>query len=206
MKLECLKGLVRKYKENPSEMTLFKEELDVVLAVMFHVLGQRVPKKGTFILAGQRHGEKMQTIVEFNFKEGKQRNFIGQDRDSDVMAANNLWDASTYASNPGAKAITHMFNSPQIMSLETTHGRFLAAFFADGGEFSKQETIYRAITKAIAMLGRDDVVLQKSCDATFDSDSKTENYVKFLFETRELPEIKTWSAWHDQAKSRIFFD
>ena len=206
MKLEELKGLVKKYNEYPCEDTLFKEELDVVLAVMFHVFGKNSPNKGTFVLAGQRHGEKIHKIVEFNFKGGKQKNFIGQDRDSEIMASNCLWDASLCGSNPGENAITHMFNSPQIMSLETTHGRFLAAFFADSGTFSMQETVYRAIAKTIAMLGRDDEVLQKSCSATLATDAKMDSYIRFLFETKNLPAIKTWSAWRDSAKNRIFFN
>lgn len=203
MKLGIMKGLVRKYKEIPNEDILYKEELNVILAVLFKVLDSNVPRKGTFLLVGQRYTENMQKLVEFNFKEGKQRNFLGQDRDSDIQASTILWDASCYSSEPCSDAIKHLFNTPYIMSLETLYGRFLAAFFADYGDFRLQEKAYLTIVKTITMLNPEDEVLQNSCSKTFwarakdhsDGESRLEEYIEFLFKTKDLPEIKKWSEW-----------
>ena len=213
MKVETIKKNLKKYKEFPSEHTLFKEEIDVILAVMFQVLGEKFPKKGSFMLAGKKEGGELETIVEFNFPGGKQKRFLGQYQDSDVMASYNVYNMSTFSHEPGSKAIKYQYNSPEVMALHTTNGQFVAAFFADNGGFSTQERAYHAMIEAIALLGRDDVGLKDSFKKTFELDAesnpdldKLETFVRFLFETQELPEIKTWSAWRDKDKPRIFFE
>lgn len=146
-------GKIRKlknFKEHEVDWLVDKSQVQAILDGLFEAIDEvGMPKKGTFILAGQRKGESVQKIVDFEFPGGKQKNFVGQDRDSRLIAENVIYDASTYSYRGDERVITSLYNTPQIMSLELPHSRFLAAYFADNGSFSDQDIVYNRLAGTI---------------------------------------------------------
>ena len=202
--MDIKKLKLKNYKEANSDFGLYAEEVDVVLAVLFHVLEARgIPVKGTFRLDSQKRGDESRKIVEFNFRGGKKRHFYGGDRDSEQVAGHVLAQAATYTWGNGMGAIRNGFNNPAWMNLEANGGRFLAVFYADAGCDSSMKEVYLAVAKAISMLAENDRMLQESFGMTVFGQfedikwaTALDQYIDNLFEKEKLPEIKAWKEWH----------
>lgn len=195
---------LRNLKINPdTETSLSKQEIDVLFAVLNKIFEcESYPKKGTFILEGQKDGEKPFKIVEFEFPGGEQKNFVSTGRPSRLIAESVLYDVSTFGKTNGS-AITYLPNTPQVPKLNTSNGRFLCAFLADNGSYGSQEIVYIAVAKTLAMLREEDEALQNAYDNTFFTEvedspglSFVDGYIEDLFDGCSLPELDHWEEWY----------
>ena len=219
MEAKNLKNFNAKYGKE----SLLRPESDVVVAVITHVLSSYPElKRGTFIMKAQMLKDGVYPIngsddaLWFNLSGGEQRHFLGGDRGSDQVAASTLSDATTYSRRTTDGAIRNGWNCPNWLCVETTNGRFLAIFCAEGGLDRIQNAIYLAVTKALAMLCKGDGVLQNSSDITFGRDFKGDEYAEALekdieniFEKDLYPAISEWKMWcntqnADSARRQFF--
>jgi hypothetical protein len=198
---------LKDYQEVNGEFGLYHEEVDVVLAILFHVLDARgIPKKGTFCLESQRFKGSSYKVVSFNFPGGRVSHFYGSDSDSERVSSYVLEHASTYVWGNGMGAVRTGFNFPDWMNLEADNGRFLATFYADRGYDKNMKEIYLTVIKTISMLADDDQTLQKNCAMTIYGQfedvkwaTALETYIDDLFDNDKLPEIVAWKEWKKSA-------
>ena len=66
--------------------------------------------------------------------------------------------------------------------------------------------LYYAVAKTLALLAKEDAVLQKGANSIFMTEvedcpgmSLLEDFVVGLFEAAEIPELKVWQEWHEAA-------
>lgn len=188
--------------------TLFEQEAQALIAIVVNVLevGNDLPKTGTFLLYGVADDKPkdLQKIVSFNFKGGTLHNCIDSGYTSDQIGDSVLRLAATQLSKSESKtAITYYVDSPAFLKLKTTHGTFLCFFWGDNGSSTY---VYCASAKAIAMMGKEDQVLQESCKYLFFTEMEDypsidmlDKYVEHLFEQCNLDELEEWKKWHEPA-------
>lgn len=200
---------VKNLRLNLNKEGLYKEEISVILAVLEAVLSQGeipMPKTGTFLLLGQKYDEEAKRIISFEFENGPTRNFCGRGQSSTSEVERVMKRAVKATHERGTSAISYLPDTELYLDLETTNGRFLAFFFANNGDFFDLTIVYCALMATIAQMGREDEVLQQSCDNTFWTEvedapglSKLRWFIDDLFEKEKLPEIRTWKEWHEPA-------
>ena len=187
---------------------LFSEEIEVLLAVMFEILGRFTPERGTFRLEGQKLGCDSYEIISFNFPRGEKRHFMANDRGSESLSNYMLGQASTYSRQIGLGSVRHGFNAPSWLDLETDNGRFLAAYYAENGSDDIMNQVYLTIIEVLSILRENDKVLTECCANTFCGEFDNADWVRGLavrinrmFDEDKLPEIVAWKKWHKNNKN-----
>ena len=198
---------LREYSEDVlGRKTIYKEELNVILGVMFKVLSDlnKMPKRGSFAMSGQRRNCDSDLIVTFNFKKGKLRNDHYCSEDS--PAVDLIGKVSSYKNRPEMGSIRSGFHSPKWMNLETNKGRFLCAVVSDGDN-ETAEAIYLILTKTFSLIGRGDETLQRCATSTFinqfeknDLAALVTDMVEKIFSDKSLPEIKEFEDFRAELK------
>ena len=200
------------------ETTLYKEEADVIIAIVFGIMKEIgvCAKHGTFLLYGVKNdSQEPQKIISFDLRRGPSAKFMRNEKRlnsrkmaEEVLERDARSEKSTFAlQDTKAKGyITYYADSPLFLSLQATHGRFTCAFYAGDGDYWDMTFVYCAVAQALAVMGKEDEVLQESCDDLFFSEVDeyttifiARNYVNSVFEEDVFPEIKAWRTWHDAA-------
>lgn len=209
------------------ETTLFKEEVDAIIAVVMNTIDNepyvrnRDIHDGSFLFYGMADdGEEPQKIIAFDFENGPTENlspYSGGDYGNnsreiaDAVLARELDDNKAKDDS----VITWFCESPPFLSFRTTHGRFACACFGDRLFYKPMIHIYCAVVQAVACMGLEDTVLQDSCDKVFSSEICTEyraknlrSRVKKLFRECKLPELARWKKWHsaEDENLTLFFE
>lgn len=205
MEARNVKNFNAKYDKNG----LLRPESDLLLEVIDHII-EEYPgiSKGTFIMQAQTLAdsvsyEKPIDVIRFNMGNGEKRHYLGGDRGSDVVASSTLSDASTYSRTMTYGAIRHGYNCPDWMDVETTAGRFIAIFCAEGAHDVVMKKLYLAIAKTLSLLCPEDAVLQNSINTTFRLEFDNAEWAKDLeteiediFVNDRFAEVENWKKWH----------
>lgn len=211
------------------ETTLFQQEVDVVLAIVNQVLTslQLCPKRGTFILDGQKMGEDAKCILRFNWEEGTYQP-LSSERTSDQIAADSIdrilsWpEYLTYGYQGEAKYFgllpsnIYRYGRMQVLVINATYGRFLISFCADFTDerWDESTVLMMALAEAFAQMGQEDGILLRSADRICQGAGETEKtaiaLVQGLFRDCTLPALETWKSWHAPANASgeltLFFE
>ena len=216
------------------EKTLNREEVDAIVAVVQSTIAwlsldrpglSEAVKKGSFALVGRKDGayEKAKPIVCFDFENGPKANYYnyekGQYRSSRWMIE---YDAQMMNKIDAATGIIREVNyrdlgwQRRILALQTTAGCFFCSVICPN---AYETEIYLAVAKSIALMGKEDTVLQGSYGNLLcghpghyrgDEIYALDQYVQNLFSKCELPELKAWREWHEPANNAgelsLFFE
>lgn len=212
------------------ETTLFQPEVDVILAVIDQVLASfdTYPDKGTFILDGQKMGEKAKCIVRFNLEGGYCRPLEDTSDEITANAINNVlsWPHKPAYAYQGETKFFGQFPSgiythgrQKVLVLNTTYGRFLMSYYANSGcnpfeEHDECTILLQALAETFARMGKEDKVLQWSVERVHaqatDLEKRTITLVQDLFQNCTLSAIREWEDWHEQANDSgeltLFFE
>ena len=199
--------------------TLFKEEIDVVEAVLKNVMNGFIHDSisGTFMLGGIKESDQLfREIMTFDFGEGPTENFNFEEKDSRTYAREVLALDANAIHELSIASISYYYDTPIILSAKTTYGRFNCAVFSDSIDSSLMAFIYCAIIQALACMGKEDIVLQKSCKHIFKCEKERSAYnitklkddIITMFRDGSLPEIATWKKWHEKSSGNLnlFFE
>ena len=195
--------------------TLFKEEADVIVAVVLDAIKKNhiEGKTGTFALFGNKKEKDPEQIISFDLEDGSSvaSRYLSNSNDYAKIA---LKKAGAYTTS-GCKIESPLdawgHSMEDVLELETTYGQFLAAFFSSERDFY----VYYAIAKALTCMGKEDIVMVENANNMLLSEAKTDTgiyylieHVENLFENAMLPEIKAWKEWHDKEKENLkqFFE
>lgn len=209
------------------ETTLFKEEVDAIIAIIEDTIDRRAYDtgsnldEGSFVLYGKKDGEdKVQEMIAFDFESGPSidclfysRCFFGTG--SREIAENVTKRDLTNIHDKPDSHISYFRESPLFLSLKTTSGRFACACYGRDFSYKDMTFVYCAFAQAIACMGKEDKVLQESCDHIFFSQSEEyhelgdlRDHIEELYRECALPELKLWKKWHDAESENLtlFFE
>jgi hypothetical protein len=173
-----------------SDAGLYWQEIDVVVEVITELIkSDGNPSAGTFILDGQKKGEKPQCLVRFNLENGRvlERRYTVKHKpvkpdtsevfaDSDTMAEESIdrflqmpsyekycffyYPQHEYRNKSGI----YVDGMYKVLCLNTAEGRFLCSFYADyeNGGHEQSTRVLMCVSEVIARLDRSDWVLQES--------------------------------------------
>jgi hypothetical protein len=205
--------------------TLFRQEVDVIVALVIGALDLMKCRvsHGTFILDGQKGNRGPQCLVRFDLSKGHIKHeifkagFFGRATNFASMAKNVINEAFGDFSKLKASCVCAVYGD-KVLVLNTTFGRFLCSFYADfpHDDYDESTNILLVVAEAIACMGKEDKVLQKSAsDIWFaETEKNGENnvavkFVREAFKTCEIPELAAWKSWHDvanQGNLTLFFE
>lgn len=206
------------------ETTLFQQEVDVILAIIDQVLSnlEQYPTKGTFILDGQKMGEKAYNIVRFNLQDGYST-YHRYGRNSDRAAEESINEILSYPSsmnrystNPGyywksfgllPSGFYQCDDMPQlrVVVINASFGRFIASFYGD--PYDADTDCLTALAEALAQLCKEDKVLRRSVDDIVSDSVKRRDdgaevaaaIASKMFDSCDHPALKAWRDWHESA-------
>ena len=191
--------------------TLYREEADVIIAVIQDAIeNSKVSiKNGTFLLWGMKNGEHApQRMISFDFDYGPVRKFSVYGESSRFLAEEVIMVHASGERSKTYSAISSYIDLPSHLELATTNGHFACSFYAGKGDTNFMAHIYCAVAQTLALMGKEDSVLQDSCDKVFflEVDGYPEiyvarSYVERLFRDCKLPEIAAWQKWHESASA-----
>lgn len=204
------------------ETTLFKEEVDAIIAIVDDTIRQRAAihgdelDEGTFLFYGiQDDSDEPQEIISFDLDKGPTKDYLPYSDgncgiDSHEIADNILKRNLTSKCEMSSSHISYYCDSPLFLVIKTTHGRFACACFGDDFSYKDMTYVYCAVAQAIACMGLEDKVLQDSCDKIFFSEMEEykdlgglRDHIEELYRKCKLPELKLWKKWHDEVNSEL---
>ena len=213
------------------ESTLFKEEVDVIVAVVVDTVDNlsaegRDLSEGSFLLYGAADVEdesekyEIQEIISFDFDNGPSAPYRPYSDGSDGITSRNFAEKIlkrdlSHSHHGSAGHISYYVDSPLFMTLKTARGRFDSACFGEEFSYRDMTYIYCAVAQAFACMGKEDKVLQDSVDSVFFREAEEykrigdlRDHVEELFREKKLPEIKLWKDWHDKESGNLtlFFE
>lgn len=198
------------------DSTMFKEEVDVITTIVKGVLGQFSPdSSGSFTLIEQKDDEapsesdKSHLIVGFNFGDGPIQGYV-QGKPS-CWAVCHIADQQRFTVLDSGGFIDDMLIDDELdeefLVLKTTAGRFVRSVCMSGFPYCETE-IYLAVAKAIALMGKEDEVLQASYQELLSSEAASFPHLRQLdkqlersFERCREPELRAWKTWHESASA-----
>ena len=208
--------ITNKRLELEPKSTLFKEEAEAIIATVFQMYRGDL-KDGSFLLYGKKDDQdEPQRIIEFDFGSGPSEDCYYNGKNSYVLARETLVQDLKNTHIDNSSHISYFYGSPLFLSMKTTYGRFNCACFVGDMCGHGQKMTYCAVAQALACMGKEDKVLQESCDKIISTEVETGNemanavrtLIERIFEECTIPEIATWKKWHDDKEKdlTLFFE
>lgn len=209
--------ITNKRLELEPKSTLYKEEAEAIIAVVFKMFNGDI-SDGSFLLYGKKDGEdEPQRIISFDFGDGPSKDCYYDGKNSFRLARETLEQDLKNVHEGNSSHISYLCGSPLYLTMKTTHGRFNCACFVGGICSHGQIMLYCAIAQALACMGKEDKVLQESCDHIFSDETENNHqkmadtvrkYIEAMFDECTVPEIAAWKKWHDENANELtlFFE
>lgn len=189
---------------------LSRPEIDLVTAVVCAALNRTKADvtRGAFVLTGQKLGEPAETVLRFALPHGSKLDQTLSHGAIDFLERAELAiDCFLTSAYNDAETDVYTNDCHRALMVTTSHGRFLAALYADFSEkVAAEQTMFvlMAVADTLARISGDMVVCQKVKQIFYHTTDpfKLSSFVNKLFNERQLPEILDWVNWRDSATVR----
>lgn len=227
-------------QSQPAVAKMTQTEFEALLGVQRQYLGEIIggSRYGTCILDGQPYQAEVQCICRYNLPDGRYcRQFFGlHDRSSDRMAEDSIDEILRYtdhqsrfyrrAKRASGLLETGIYRDGEliVMVLNADNGTFyFAPNLSIDGTASAYDLDYGLIyatAEALAIIGREDRVLQASVAKLLQSSANIEDadlavpatvaVRRYFGHDTKVAEIRTWREWRNRSgyhkKARVFFE